>query len=221
MPIRAVFFDIDGTLMDSNDMHVLAWQEAFAQDGFLFDAATIHAQIGKGKDMLVPALVPDADEEAVTRLGATQGDIFKTRFLDQVRPFPGATELLARAHGEGLEVLLASSASAQELEHYLDALDARDLVGATTSADDVEHTKPAPDIFAAALEKVAPLSAHDVIVVGDTPYDIEAANRCGIATIAVRSGGFADQTLRDAGAVALYADVAELLANYADSPLAR
>lgn len=220
MSIRAVLFDIDGTLVDSNDMHVLAWEEAFAGIGAGFDRQVIHDQIGKGTDMLVPTLLPDADEETQEELGKTHGDIFKEKFLDRVKPFPGAHELLARVHGAGQSVVLASSASAPELGHYLGLLDAHELVSATTSADDVERTKPAPDIFATALKKVAPIAAHEVLVVGDTPYDIEAAAKCGIAAIGVRSGKFSDEALLSAGAVALYDDAAALLADFDRSPIA-
>jgi membrane protein len=219
MAIRAVLFDIDGTLVDSNDMHVLAWEEAFAGVGASFDRQVIHEQIGKGADMLVPALLPDADDTMIKKLGVAHGDVFKEKFLKQVKPFARAHDLLARVHAAGQEVVLASSASAAELDHYLELLSAHALVAATTSADDVEHTKPAPDIFASALEKVAPLSAHEVIVVGDTPYDVEAAAKCGITTVALRSGKFSDLALRSAGAVAVYNDVAALLAGFDQSPL--
>jgi membrane protein len=220
MALKAIFFDIDGTLVDSNDMHVDAWIEAFAGVGARFDRQTVHDQIGKGTDMLVPTLLPDADEAAQDSLGDEHGRIFKSRFLESVRPFAGARDLLRRSSDSGQKVVFASSASADELEHYLDLLDARDLVSATTSADDVEHTKPAPDIFAVALKKVAPLEAQDVVVVGDTPYDIEAAGKCGIAAIGLRSGGFSDGALLGAGAIALYDGVAALLEQYDNSPLA-
>lgn len=221
MPIRAVLFDIDGTLVDSNDMHVLAWEEAFARVGASFDRQVLHDQIGKGTDMLVPTLLPEADEAQQEQLGEAHGKVFKTRFLAQAKPFDKAHELLARAHAAGQRIVLASSASAEELDHYLGLLDARDLVSATTSSDDVQNTKPAPDIFAVALEKVAPLTEQEVIVVGDTPYDIEAAAKCGIAAIALRSGKFPDEALRGAGAIALYDDAAALLADYEHSPLGR
>jgi len=221
MPIRAVLFDIDGTLVDSNDYHVLAWEEAFAGVGITLDRQAIHDQIGKGTDMFVPALLPDADEDMQERLGEAHGKAFKGKYLDQVEPFAHARDLLARVHDSGQTVVLASSASAQELKHYLSLLDAHDLVGATTSADDVENTKPAPDIFATALKKVAPLTAGEVMVIGDTPYDVEAAAKCGIAAIAVRSGKFPDEALRDAGAVAIYDDVAALLADFEASPLCK
>jgi len=221
MAIRAVLFDIDGTLVDSNDMHVLAWEEAFASVGASFNRQVIHDQIGKGTDMLVPTLLPGSDQAMQDKLGKAHSDVFKTRFLEQIKPFPRAGELLAHVHAAGQTVVLASSASAEEVDHYLGLLGARELVGATTSADDVENTKPAPDIFAAALRKVAPLSADQVIVVGDTPYDAEAAAKCGISTIGLRSGKFGDEALRDAGAIALYDDVAALLADVDHSPLGR
>jgi len=169
---------------------------------------------------LVPALIPEADEALAQKLGDVHGAVFKARFLDGVQPFPGARDLLVRAHEAGQQVVLASSASKAELEHYLDLLGVRDIVAATTSADDVENTKPAPDIFASALKKLAPLGAGEVIVVGDTPYDIEAAGKCGIAAIGLLSGKFAEGSLREAGAVAVYEDVAALLADYSGSPLA-
>ncbi|MDO6416309.1 HAD family hydrolase [Sphingomonas sp. BIUV-7] len=220
MAIRAILFDIDGTLVDSNDMHVLAWEQAFADIDVRFDRQVVHDQIGKGTDMLVPSLLPDADQAEQERLGKIQGDVFKSRFLHQVRPFAGAHDLLVHVANAGQKVVLASSASQAELDHYLDLLDVRDLVSATTSADDVEQTKPAPDIFAVALEKVSPLKADEALVVGDTPYDIEAAAKCGIAAVGLRSGGFSDQSLFEAGAIELYDDVASLLRGYNRSTLA-
>ncbi|PZN94095.1 MAG: HAD family hydrolase [Alphaproteobacteria bacterium] len=221
MRVKAVLFDIDGTLVDSNDQHVLAWAAAFAEIGKTFDHELLHDQIGKGADMLVPTLLPGLDAAAVEELGDRHGAIFKARFLDAVRPFPRARDLLAHVHANGQQVVLASSASKSELDHYLELLDAHDLVVATTSADDVRHTKPAPDIFATALGKLDGMSAEDVIVVGDTPYDMKAALACGIAAVAVRSGKFADQVLREAGAVQIHDDVAALLADYAASPAGR
>jgi HAD superfamily hydrolase (TIGR01509 family) len=221
MQIKAILFDIDGTLVDSNDMHVLAWEEAFAGIGATFDRQVVHDQIGKGTDMLVPTLLPDLDEAAQEKLGDAHGRIFKAKFLGEAKPFKQAHDLLAHAHGLGQLVVLASSASGAELEHYLDLLEARALVAATTSSDDVERTKPAPDIFATALAKLSGIDAKQALVVGDTPYDIEAAGKCGIAAVALRSGKFPDEVLRAAGAVAIYDDAAALLAGYADSPLGR
>ena len=221
MPLKAILYDIDGTLVDSNDMHVLAWEQAFDGIGATFDRQTIHDQIGKGTDMLVPTLLPDLDEDAQEKLGDAHGAIFKDKYLKEARPFPGAHDLLARSHAAGQRVVLASSASAEELEHYLGLLDAHDLVETTTSSDDVENTKPAPDIFATALKKLGDIDPKEVVVVGDTPYDIEAAAKCGIAAVGLRSGKFSDEVLRKAGAVAIYDDVASLLAGYDDSPLAQ
>lgn len=221
MPIKAILFDIDGTLVDSNDQHVAAWEEVFRQAGKSFDRQTIHDQIGKGADMLVPALMPGSDEQTQERLGEAHGEIFKARFLDGVKPFPGAHDLLVRVHEAGQKVVLASSASKSDLEHYLDLLDASGLVAETTSADDVARTKPAPDIFSKALSKLEDTEAEEVLVVGDTPYDIEAAAKCGIRTVALRSGKFSDEALKKAGALCLYDDVAALLADYDGSPLAR
>ncbi|WP_062018573.1 HAD family hydrolase [Aureimonas sp. AU4] len=220
MPIKAILFDIDGTLIDSNDLHVLAWEEAFAGIGVTLQRQTIHDQIGKGTDMLVPSLLPDADEATTKKLGQAHGSIFQSKYLPGARPFPEARALLVKAHAAGHKVVLASSASAKELDHYLDLLDARSLVTATTGSEDVERTKPAPDIFATALGKLDGIGPAEVIVVGDTPYDIEAALQSQIATIAVRSGGFSDLALREAGAVRIYRDVATLLAEYDASPLA-
>lgn len=220
MPIKAVLFDIDGTLVDSNDLHVSAWEEAFRAEGFEFDRQVLHDQIGKGTDNLVPTLIPDADEAMEERLGEAHGKVFKDKYLETARPFPDAHALLARVHQAGQKVVWASSAAQNEIDHYLDLLDARDLVSATTGIDDVGNSKPAPDIFETALKKVAPITPKEAIVVGDTPYDIEAARKCGIATVALRSGGFTDEALREAGAVALYDDVATLLREYNSSPLA-
>jgi membrane protein len=221
MQIKAILFDIDGTLVDSNNMHVQAWAEAFADAGRQFEPSVIHGQIGKGADMLLPTLVPDLDEASQKKLGEAEGSIFKARFLDQVKPFPSAHALLAHAHGLGQKVVLATSSSKEQLDYYLDLLDVRDLVAATTSSGDVENTKPAPDIFAVALAKLPGIKPAETLVVGDTPYDVEAARKCGIAAVALRSGGFPDAVLKEAGALVVYDDVAALLADYASSPLGR
>lgn len=221
MKIKAILFDIDGTLVDSNDQHVLTWEEVFRREGTVIDRQIIHDQIGKGADMLVPSLLPNTNEDMIDRLGKAHGKIFKARYLGDIKPFPGARDLLVRAHDAGQKVVLASSASKDDLNHYIDLLNAHDLVDAATSADDVENTKPAPDIFSTALKKIAPYSAEDVVVVGDTPYDISAAAKCGLNTIAVRSGKFSHESLQKAGAVAIYDDVASLLADFENSPLGR
>ncbi len=221
MTIKAILFDIDGTLVDSNDYHVAAWNEVFEHAGAHFTAEHIHDQIGKGTDMLVPTLLPGTDAAEQERMGDEHGTIFKSRFLDRVVPFAEARALLMRVADSGRRVVLASSASTDELDHYLDLLDVRGIVSVSTTSDDVEKTKPAPDIFAVALKKLAPLTPAEVIVVGDTPYDIEAAAKCDIRAVAVRSGKFDDDALTGAGAIALYDDVAALLADFENSPLDR
>jgi membrane protein len=218
--IRAVLFDIDGTLIDSNDLHVEAWVQAFADAGHDVPREAIAGQIGKGGDNLVPALLPGADKATAERLSDAHGTIFKARYLDRAQPFPQARALIKRVAGDGRKVVLASSASSEELDHYVEVLGIADLIAAQTSIDDVETSKPAPEIFAAALKK-AGVGGDEAVAVGDTPYDVASAAGAGIGTVAVLSGGFAEDVLREAGATAVYADVATLLAGYAESPLAR
>lgn len=217
--IAAVFLDIDGTLVDSNDLHVAAWDEVFREAGHVIEAQRIHDQIGKGGDNLLPALLPGIDEDAQERMSERHGDIFKRRYIDRVQSFPGARGLLDRIKAGGLTVALASSAASDEVDHYLDLLDARGIVDLTTSTEDAEHSKPDPGIFAAALKKSG-ADPDAVIVIGDTPYDVEAAGKLGIGAIGLLSGGFPEGSLRDAGAIAIYRDVAHLLADYDSSPLA-
>ncbi|WP_375402546.1 HAD family hydrolase [uncultured Sphingomonas sp.] len=211
MRITAVLFDIDGTLVDSNDFHAEAWVQAFAAHGHDIDRAAIRAQIGKGADMLVPALTPGASEEETETLGEAHGEAFKGKYLEQVRPFPSAHDLIVRVHEAGLKVALASSASKGELDHYVELLGIADFVDATTTIDDVKNSKPAGDIVASALGKLG-VEAGAALFVGDTPYDIEAGAKAGVATIAVLSGGFARETLTDATVV--YDDAAALLAAF-------
>jgi membrane protein len=213
----AILFDIDGTLVDSNALHVLAWDEVFRGAGFVFSPEELHEHIGKGGDNYVPSLLPDLSPAEQERLADEHGRIYKDKFIDRVKPFPGGRELLLRTRDAGRKVVLASSASQEELDHYLDLLDAREIVSATTSNDDVGHSKPCPDIFQTAAHK-AQVTPDNALVVGDTPYDIEAATRSGMEAVAVRSGDFASQQLR--GAIAIYDDVAALLREFDSSPLA-
>jgi len=217
--LKAILFDIDGTLVDSNDFHILAWAEAFKQFGHEFRLAEIHEQVGKGGDNLVPAMLPDIGEDETEQLKKTHGELFKEHYFKRLKPFPGAVDLLRRCREAGYTVVLASSASGTELDHHLDdVLGVRDLVDGWTSADDVGHSKPCPDIFVTAAQK-AGVEPDEALVIGDTPFDIQAASDAGIRTVAVRSGGFRDDQL--SGANAIFDDVAELLERFDASPLSR
>ena len=219
MKIQAVLFDIDGTLVDSNEQHVNAWAFAFRDEGHPQERDDIRAQIGKGADMLLPALIPDVAEGVRQRIADRHGDYFADMYLDHVRAFPRAAELVAKVHDSGRKVVLASSAGRAEVEHYVDLLGIADRLSTSTSIDDVESSKPAPDIFSAALHK-AGVAAEHALVVGDTPYDVAAAQRAGLLAVGVTSGPFGQAELRDAGAIAVYADVADLLDRFDASPLA-
>ncbi len=218
MPKQAILFDIDGTLVDSNEGHVDAWARAFEGEGFRIDPAAIHDQIGKGGDNLVPSLIPDVTADVQDRLEKAHGEFYKRDYLPQVRPFPGARDLLLRTREAGKKVVLASSASRLELDHYVRLLDAADILDGTTSKDDVAHSKPCPDIFQAAVES-AGTEPSQAIVIGDTPYDIIAARRSGIATIALRSGRFPEHELKAERPAAIYDDVAALLDDFEGSPI--
>jgi HAD superfamily hydrolase (TIGR01509 family) len=213
MTIKAILFDLDGTLVDSNDRHVAAWEKAFARHGQHVPRDRIRSQIGKGGDTFVPALLPDLSDDEQEALADAHGEVFQGEHLDAVEAFPGAHDLVARVKAAGLKVALASSAAQKELDHYADLLGIRDLVDVTTTADDVKTSKPAPDIVAVALEKLG-VAADEALFVGDTPYDIEAGARAGVRTVAVLSGGFPREAL--ASAVAVYDDAAALVGAWPD-----
>lgn len=218
MTIRAVLFDVDGTLVDSNEAHVDAWAVAFREAGRPQEVGDIRLQIGKGGDLLIPSLWPEAKEDQRKAAAKAHDRHFKSAYLRHIKPFAGARELLARVRKSGRTIVLASSAKRAEVEYYLKLLDAEDLVDAITSADDVDASKPEPDIFEAALDK-AGVDPDAAIAVGDTIYDVEAARRIGIATIGLTSGPCDRAQLKDAGALAVFADVADLLAGFDRSPL--
>ena len=219
MPIKAVFFDIDGTLVDSNDFHVLAWDEALRDHGHRFEHDVIRTQIGKGADQLLPTLIPGIDPVTLKAISKRHGEIFRARYLKQVKAFPCATDLLEMLHVKGKRVLLASSADKPEVSHYVELLKVGSYLAGTVSNDDVNNSKPAGDIFAAALAQVFPMAPSETLAVGDTPYDVQSALRSQIKTIALRSGGFSAETLAGAGAPYLYASVKELFEAIETSPL--
>ena len=207
----AVLFDIDGTLVDSNEQHVRAWEAAFHRHGYEIPARVIRQQIGKGGDQLVPSLVPGIGAQEAKAIADAHDTIFRAQHLDSVHPFTDAAELLARVHDAGLKIALASSSKREEVEHYIRLLDVEDLVDASTTGDDVDKSKPAGDLFACALTKLGAVPAGQALVIGDTPYDGIAARVCGIAMIGVLSGGFEERELLQAGAVEVYANVSALL----------
>jgi len=205
--VEAALLDVDGTLIDTNYQHALAWYGAFRGHGIVLPLWRIHRSIGMGGDQLVPALVgEDVDEKAGDELRA-QHDRLYGELIDEVEPLAGSRELLVELKERGLEVVLASSAPEEELEHYLDLLDAHEIADARTTKDDVEATKPAPDLVHAALDKV---KTGDAVMVGDTRWDVEAAARAGIETVCVLTGGWARQELLDAGASAVFESVDDL-----------
>lgn len=219
--MRAVIFDIDGTLLDSVDLHARAWVEAFAHFGVTTDFADVRRQIGKGGDELMPVFL---SEERVARDGETieayRSDLFKRRYLSEVRPFPGVRPLFEHIRAAGLTIALASSGKRSEVEHYTEILEIGDLVDVATSSDDADRSKPHPDIFEAALEKLDGAPRDAIIVIGDTPYDAEAAAKTGLRTVGLLCGGFPEADLRSAGCVAIYRDPEDLLNRFAQSPLA-
>ncbi len=207
MAVEAALLDVDGTLIDSNYQHALAWYRAFRLRGIVLPIWRIHRAIGMGGDQLVPALVGEqVDKEKGDEIRATRDPIYK-ELIGEVEPLLGAHELIADLKERGLLVVLASSSPEDELDHYLELLDARELADAWTTKDDVEATKPATDLVRAALEKAGTGSA---VMVGDTRWDIEAAGKAGVETVAVVTGGWSKQELREAGAVAVFESVDEL-----------
>lgn len=210
---RAVIFDVDGTLVDSNDAHVRAWQQAFERVGKRVGYDPLQEQMGKGADNLVPVFCTreelEAHGEALKRLHV---EIYVRDFLPEVRPFPGVRALFEALKAHGLRIALASSATGQELEHNVRTLGIDGLFDYATSGDDVQRSKPCPDVFQAALGGLEGMTAGDAIVVGDTPYDAMAAGRIGVRAVGVLTGGFSEQRLRAAGAVAVYPEVCELIA---------
>jgi HAD superfamily hydrolase (TIGR01509 family) len=219
--VKAVIFDVDGTLVDSNHLHVEAWREAFRCYGKEVSFDELHGQMGKGGDQLMPVFCSGEELERFgEELERRRVELFASDYLPRVRPFPRVRELFERIRAEGMQIALASSAKEEELERHKKNLRVEDLLEAATSADDAERSKPHPDIFQAALAGLRGVSPAEALVVGDTPYDVQAAAKAGMRTVGLLSGGFEEEALREAGAVAVYGDVSDLLENYEESPLA-
>lgn len=217
--LRAAIFDIDGTLIDSVDLHARAWQDALAHFGHDATFEQVRAQIGKGGDQLMPVFLSDAErEDHGSEMEEWRGHHFKSKYLGLIRPFSAVSELLHRVHEAGLTVAVATSAKQSEMDVYLDIAGVRDLVDVATSSDDAERSKPAPDIFEAALKKLG-MDGPDTVAIGDTPYDAQAAAQASIPTIGLLCGGFAEADLLKGGCIAVYPGPGALLASFDTSPL--
>ena len=219
--IKALLCDIDGTLVQSNWLHAEAWQVAFRGIGIEIELETIRREIGKGGDELVPVFVPWWKRKHVNEpLDEYRKFVFQTDFLKRVEPVPRAREFLEKLRDEGIRLSLASSASKEDLLIYKKIVGMEELIEQESSADDAQKSKPHPDIFQATLKRLR-LKPHEVLALGDTPYDAEAAGHAGIWTIGVETGGWSREELLDAGCVAVYKDVGALLDGFGESLLMR
>jgi HAD superfamily hydrolase (TIGR01509 family) len=217
--VRAVLFDVDGTLVDSNDAHARAWVDAFAEAGVQVSYDDVRRAIGMGGDKLMPAVAGvSEDSPEGARISKRRPVIFKERYLPRIRPLPGASDLARTLKARGDTLVAASSAKQEELTALLRIAGVERLLDAATSGDDAEESKPDPDIVHAALER-AGARPDEAVMIGDTPYDVKAARTAGVRVIALRSGGWTDEDLH--GAEAVYDHPADLLAHLTDSPLAR
>ena len=216
--IKAVIFDIDGTLVDSVDLHARAWQETFRHFGKDIPYERVRHQIGKGGDQLMPVFFSKEElDEFGEEMEKYRGELFKRDYLPKVRAFPGVRDLFLRIKADGKRIALASSAKEEELGTYKKIANIEDLVEEETSSDDADKSKPHPDIFEAVMERLGDIEPLEAIVIGDTPYDAEAAGKLNLRTIGVLCGGFPEAELKAAGCVQIYKDPVDLLARYNDS----
>jgi HAD superfamily hydrolase (TIGR01549 family) len=215
---QAFIFDLDGTLVDSNELHVDSWDAAFRHFGKHFSREALRAQIGKGSDQYLPEFL---SAEEIKRFGKKLDDyrsqLFRNEYLPRVRPFPKVHELFHRLHEDGKQVVLATSGKESEAKYYIELLDIRGLIDGYTTAEDAEKSKPAPDIFVSAVGKIESVPAAAIVVVGDTRFDLQSAHRAGLIGIGLLCGGTNEDTLRTAGAIAIYHDPADLLFAYSRS----
>jgi HAD superfamily hydrolase (TIGR01549 family) len=212
----AAILDVDGTLVDTNYHHAIAWYRAFRQHDVILPIWRIHRHIGMGGDQMVGALAGEEIEEEKGDEIRTAETALYMALIEEVEPMEGARELLIELKERGHKVVLASSAKAQEVDHYLDLLDAREIVDDWTMSDDVEATKPHPDLVQAARDKAG---QDDAVMVGDTPWDCKAAAAAGVGTVAVLTGGFSEDELTDAGALVVFESIQELRERLGETPL--
>lgn len=217
--VQNVIFDVDGTLVDSVDEHAEAWRRAFLEFGRDVPFAHVRSQIGKGADQLLPVFFTEDElEKFGQELSDYRSALFKREFMPKLRPFGQVRELFLRLREDGLKLVLASSAKEDELERYMRLCRIDGLTHAETSKDDAARSKPHPDIFDVAMQKLGRPDPHTVVVIGDTPFDALAAGKLGLASVGVRCGGFPEDDLRTAGCRDIYQDPSELLARYDASP---
>ena len=215
---RVALLDVDGTLIDSNDQHAQSWVDVGREFGYEIDFAHVRRLIGMGGDKVLPAVTGlEEDDPRGAEMKERRGEIFRGRYLPHLKPFPGARELLERLRDDGYALVVATSASREDMDALLKQAGIRDLIEEKTSSADADESKPDPDIVQAALRE-AGAAAEQALMLGDTPYDVEASGRAGVPCVALRCGGWDDGDLR--GAVAVYDDPADLLARYAESPFA-
>lgn len=215
--LKGVIFDVDGTLVDSNDAHAQSWADTFAEAGYDVPFEKVRPLIGMGADKLLPRTAGiSRDSEEGKRLVERRSEIFREKYLSRLRPLPGARELVLRVKRDGLKAIVATSAKDEELKGLLKAAHVDDLMEEKATASDAKRSKPDPDIVEAAIEESA-IPPRQLIMIGDTPYDIEAAARAALRTIAFRSGGWTRDALN--GAVEIYDGPADLLAHYDSSLL--
>jgi HAD superfamily hydrolase (TIGR01549 family) len=220
--IKTVIFDVDGTLVDTVDMHAEAWQRALKEFGKEVEFSAVRKQIGKGGDQLMPVFLSQEElDQFGEELEKRRGEIFKQGYLPKTVAFPQVRELVERIQRDGKQVVLASSAKQEELDHFKKVTNIADLLEGETSADDAQKSKPEPDIFLAAMKEAGSPEPAEAIVVGDTPYDAIAAAKANLKTIGLLCGGFPEQSLKDAGCIAIYKDPADLLARYKESPIVK
>ena len=211
----AFIFDIDGTLVDSNELHVDSWDRAFRKFGKQFPREKLRAQIGKGSDQYLPEFLTKKEiADFGKELDEFRSKLFKKEYLPKVRPFPKVRELFQRIRDDNKRIVLASSGKKTDTKYYIELLKIDNLIDGYVSGDDADSSKPAPDIFTASLEKLGGISPADAVTVGDTRFDIEAARKAGMKTIAFLCGGTSGAVLREAGAIAIYSDPADFLAHY-------